>query len=233
MYIIVVGAGKLGYFLTKDLIYTGHEVTLMDWDPSKVRKLENVLGENIIYGNGSSITGLEKAGCARADVIVAATGHDEDNLVVCQIAKRYFGVKKAIARINNPKNEIVFKKLGVGTTISSTKSVAEAIEEYVAHNEIVDMISFDYRQVEKVEISIDSNSFAVGKAISELSLPYECSLSFIIRGKDVIFPKGETIILINDIVIAVTTSCAREELISAFIGNEAKQQERICTIKKY
>ena len=140
MYIIIVGAGKLGYYLTKDLLSKKFEVTLLDWNRGKVVELENEFGENIIYANGSSIDGLEKAGCARADVIVAATGHDEDNLVICQMAKRYFKVKKAIARINNPKNEIVFKKLGVGTTVSSTKSVAEAIEHYMAHSDVMSLL---------------------------------------------------------------------------------------------
>jgi trk system potassium uptake protein TrkA len=140
MYIIIVGAGKLGYYLTKDLLKKNFEVTLMDWNRSKVAELDPEFGENIIYGNGSSLNGLEKAGCCRADVIVAATGHDEDNLVICQMAKRYFKVKKAIARINNPKNESVFKKLGVGTTVSSTKSVAEAIEHYMASNEIMSLL---------------------------------------------------------------------------------------------
>ncbi|NTV91304.1 MAG: TrkA family potassium uptake protein, partial [Clostridiales bacterium] len=90
MYIVVVGAGKLGYYLTKDLLKKGHEVTLVDWNKSRVELLEQELGGTVLYANGSSIDGLEKAGCERADIIAATTGDDEDNLVICQLGKRYF-----------------------------------------------------------------------------------------------------------------------------------------------
>jgi trk system potassium uptake protein TrkA len=136
MYLVIVGGGKVGYYLTKTLQREGYEVTLIDWNFDKVKQLKQDLGEAALFANGSSIDGLEKAGCARADVIIAVTGDDEDNLVVCQLGKRYFKVPKAIARINNPKNERVFKELGVGTSISGTISIVEAIDQYVVKQNI-------------------------------------------------------------------------------------------------
>lgn len=217
MYVVIVGAGKLGYYLAKDLLSKKYEITLIDWNYERVQKLEPELGGNIIYGCGSSIDGLEKAGCARADVIVAATGHDEDNLIICQLGKRYFNVKKAIARINNPKNERVFKELGVGTTISSTKSVAEAIESYVAQKELRTLLSFNHNEMAVVEIKIQQDSHSAGKQLSQISFPYECSIGFILRGKDVIFPKENIVIEANDLIIAITTKTAQEQLEKAFL----------------
>lgn len=131
MYLVIVGGGKVGYYLTKTLQTEGYEVTLIDWNFENVKQLKQDLGEAVLFANGSSIDGLEKAGCSRADVIIAVTGDDEDNLVICQLGKRYFKVPKAIARINNPKNERVFKELGVGTSISGTISIVDAIDQYV------------------------------------------------------------------------------------------------------
>lgn len=135
MYLVIVGGGKVGYYLTKTLQVEGDEVTLIDWNFEKVKQLKTDLGEAVLFANGSSIDGLEKAGCSRADVIIAVTGDDEDNLVVCQLGKRYFKVPKAIARINNPKNERIFKELGVGTSISGTISIVDAIDRYVVEQQ--------------------------------------------------------------------------------------------------
>ncbi|MBC7960128.1 MAG: TrkA family potassium uptake protein [Vallitaleaceae bacterium] len=218
MYIVVVGAGKLGYYLTKDLLSKGHEVTLVDWNHSRVRLLEAELGEVVLYASGSSIDGLEKAGCGRAEVIVAVTGDDEDNLVICQLGKKYFKVPKAISRINNPKNENVFKELGVGTTISGTLSIAEAIESYLLKKRFKTLLSFNQNETELIEIDITTDSPSNQKDIYTLNLPKNSIIALVLKGKDVVFPRGDTKIEAGDMILAIASSVDKERVIEIFQG---------------
>lgn len=218
MYIVVVGAGQLGYYLAKDLLAKGNEVTLVDWNYSRVQLLEQELGGVMLYASGSSIDGLEKAGCGRAEVIVAATGDDEDNLVICQLGKRYFKVQKAVARINNPKNEHVFRELGVGTTISGTKSIADAIEVYMLKKECRTLLSFNHGQTELLEADIESDSPSNNKEISSLPLPQNCVIALVLRGKEAIFARGDTRLEEGDMVLVVTSSGEKESVREILLG---------------
>lgn len=218
MYIVIVGGGKVGYYLTKTLLDEKYEVTLLDWDCEKVKLLKHDLGEAVIFANGSSIDGLDKAGCARADVIVAVTGDDEDNLVICQLGKRYFKVPKAIARINNPKNERVFKELGVGTIISGTISIVEAIEQYLVKQQVVKLMSFNHDEMVLLETELVASSPVVGKKLSEIQLPQECLIIAVLRGKTVLLAKGELIFGPNDLVIAISAQNEQIAVKKALIG---------------
>ncbi|MCX7710944.1 MAG: TrkA family potassium uptake protein [Clostridia bacterium] len=220
MYVVVVGAGQVGYYLTKNLLSKGYEVTLVDWNYDRVQLLHQELGECVLYASGSSIDGLEKAGCARADVIVAVTGDDEDNLVACQLGKRYFKVPKAIARINNPKNERVFRELGVGTTISGTTSISDAIERYVAKKQLTTLLTFDHNEMVLLEAELTPDSPVAGKKISEIALPYECIIALVLRGRNVLFAKGETILEPKDLVIAISTQKGQERLKEILLGSQ-------------
>jgi trk system potassium uptake protein len=223
MYVVIVGAGQIGYYLTKTLISKGYEVTLIDWNIERVRFLEQELGGVIIYGFGSSIDCLLKAGCNRADVIVAVTGDDEDNLVVCQMGKRYFNVPKAIARINNPKNERIFKELGIGTTISGTIAITEAIENYVARKQVKTLLSFDHDEMVLVEIELEVNSFVVNKKICDIKLPYECIIALIIRGRHVLFAKGDTELKDKDLLIVISTNDEVDNVRKILVGEGGVQ----------
>ena len=220
MYIVIVGGGKVGYYLTKTLLSENHEVTLLDWDYEKVKLLKQDLGEAVIFANGSSIDGLEKAGCARADVIVAVTGDDEDNLVICQLGKRYFKVPKAISRINNPKNERIFKELGVGTTISGTISIVASIEQYLAKQHIIRLMSFNHEEMVLLETELFAGCPAVAKKISEIKLPNECIIITILRGKNALFAKGDVVLEPGDLVIAISTQNEQAAVKKALIGGE-------------
>ncbi|MFQ5880434.1 MAG: potassium channel family protein, partial [Dehalococcoidia bacterium] len=123
MYIIVVGGGKVGYYLAKELVEDGHEVLAIEKDSAKCAAIAEELGDIVLRGDGCEVRVLEQAGMGRADMVIAVTGDDEDNLVVCQVAKHRFGVGRTIARINNPKNELIFKKLGIPTTVSATAAI--------------------------------------------------------------------------------------------------------------
>ncbi len=127
MFIIIGGGGKVGYYLTQALLEQGHEVVLIEQAPRKAAALTEKLGNVVMEGDAADATTLENAGIVRADIVIAVTGHDEDNLVICQMAKRKFKVGRTIARINNPKNERIFERLGIDTTVSTTNLVLNAI----------------------------------------------------------------------------------------------------------
>ena len=129
MYIIVAGGGKVGYYLTRELLTKGHEVVLIELLSRKVTALSATLGDVVLEGDAADASTLEQAGVVRADLVIAVTGHDEDNLVICQMVKRKFNVPRTIARINNPKNERIFKRLGIDSTVSTTNLVLAAIEQ--------------------------------------------------------------------------------------------------------
>src|SRR4051794_29058802 len=123
MYIIVVGGGKVGYYLTKTLVNEGYEVLLIEKSAKKVAVYAERFGAVVLEGDGAEFSTLEKAGTGRAEVVIAVTGDDEDNLVICQTAKMQFDVPRTIARVNNPKNEELFKRLGIDVTVSSTNII--------------------------------------------------------------------------------------------------------------
>lgn len=219
MYVVIVGGGQVGYYLTKTLLAKGYEVTLVDWDYNKTQLLKYELGGNVIYASGSSIDGLEKAGCMRADVIVAATGDDEDNLVVCQLGKKYFKVPKAIARVTNPKNERIFNELGIGTTISGTSYIAEAIERYVARKQLTTLLTFDRNEMALVEAELQADSPAADKMLGDMELPYECVIALVLRGRDVLFAKNDMVLRPRDLVIAISTQKEQDNLRKTLLGD--------------
>ncbi len=220
MYVVIVGAGQVGYYLTKNLLSKGYEVTLVDWNYARVQQLDQELGSTVLYAYGTSIDGLEKAGCSRADVIVAVTGDDEDNLVACQLGKRYFNIPKAIARINNPKNERVFKELGIGTTVSGTTSISEAIERYVARQQLTTLLTFDHDEMVLIEAEIQADSPVAWKKISEIELPHDSIIALILRGRNVVFARGDTVFEPRDLVIAISTKNGQDNLKSTLLGSQ-------------
>lgn len=219
MYVVVVGGGNVGYYLTKILLAEGYEVTLLDWDHDRVKTLQNELHDIIMFGNGTSIQGLQEAGCRRADVIVAATGDDEDNLAICQFGKKYFKIPKAIARITNPKNEKVFRELGVGTAISGTSALANALKHYVAKQSLETLLTFNHGEMVLVEMELMEGSPVVNKRISDLTFPGDCVLCLILRGEQVIFINGNSVLQPKDLVIAISTLNGQDNLRQTLLGN--------------
>jgi trk system potassium uptake protein TrkA len=149
---------------------------------------------------------LAEAGTARADVIVAVTGDDEDNLVISQVAKSHFQVPRTIARINNPKNEQIFRMLGINATVSSTDIILGVLEQELPAHSIVPLLRLRHADVEVVEAVLDQDAPVVGKAIRDLGLPTECTIAVIIRGGAPIFPTMDTRLAAGDEVIALTTT---------------------------
>ena len=141
MYIIVVGGGRVGYYLTKALLDEGHEILLIEKRRDICQSVSREMGSVALCGDGCETTTLEAAGTSRADMLIAVTGDDEDNLVSCQVAKYRFKVPRTLARARNPKNEIVFKKLGIETSVSSTNVILEHIEHEVPSHPLTHLLS--------------------------------------------------------------------------------------------
>jgi len=211
MYIIIVGGGKVGFYLAKELLNAEHEVLIIERDSKRVSILNDEFGTNIIAGDGCEVKIMEDAGIARADAIIAVTGDDEDNLVVCQIARHKYNVPRTIARINNPKNEKIFHRLGIDVTVSSTELILAHIEEMIPAKSLIHLLSLRNLGVNFVELTVPSGSPVLGKPLRLLGIPKDCVLSLIVRNeKESIIPFGETQMEVGDQVIAVTTPTGEE-----------------------
>ena len=218
MYIIIVGGGKIGYYLAKQLLEDQHEVLIIEQDAEKCAQIADDLGEVVMLGDGCEAATLERAGMARSDMVIALTGDDEDNLVVCQVAKHKFDVPHTVARINNPKNETIFKKLGIDATISSTSVILAHIEQELPSHPLIPLMTLK-GGLEIVEIKIPPEAQAVGRPIRGILLPQQ-SLIALIVGPDgqPRLPTNDTIIQAGDEVVAVTALENEEGLRSALIG---------------
>ncbi len=221
MYVIVVGGGKVGYYLTKTLLAEGHEVAIVERDEKVCRKLELDLGEILVHADGSTPAGLELAGAARAQVLTAVTGQDETNLVTCQVARTFFNVQRTIGRVNNPKNEALFRVLNAGTAVSSTQIITDLIQREVDTRHIQKLLPLAAGKVNLFEIDLMATSPMLGKAVADLRLPPSTLLVAILRAGGVIVPDGRTQLLKGDRVIAVAQSEREEELARLLFGAEA------------
>ena len=204
MYIIVVGAGKVGFYLARFLLAEGHEVLLIEKEKGKVAAMLPVFGESLMEGNGSRVNVLEAAGTRRADVLVAVTGADEDNLVICQLAKSVFKCPRTVARVNDPRNESLFSTLGVNSSVSATRLIDSIIEEQVnADDMIIPLVTLRSGNVEIIEIDPSDSSWIIGKQIGDIHLPDGAIFISIIRDDEVIIPKMDMAFKHGDKVIAL------------------------------
>jgi trk system potassium uptake protein TrkA len=181
MFVLVVGGGKVGYYRAKELIESGHEVALMEKDRSRANQIADEIGSIVIPHDGCEGKYLGEAGCNRADVVAAVTGDDEDNLVICQMAKHHFDVPRTIARVNNPKNEALFRHLGVDELISPTRMILGSIEQDIPVHELLHLAALGEGELELIEAHLQAGSPAIGRAPRDLSIPDGCSLFAVIR----------------------------------------------------
>lgn len=204
MYVIVAGGGKVGFYLARALLNEGHEVLVVEKDKRKVASISEELGSVVMLGNADEARILEEAGANRADVVVAVTGDDEDNLVICQVAKHKFKVDRTIARINNPKNETIFKLLGIDATVSSTNLIQAQIEQALPSQALIHHSLLQNVGLELVEGVVSRNSPVVGKPLKDITLPGNTKIILMMRGREAIVPTGSTEIEALDSVMAVT-----------------------------
>lgn len=204
MYIIIVGGGKVGYYLTKHLLDSGNEVVVIEKNLRKVENIISDLGGVAIQGDGSDAGPMLEAGMNRADIVVAATGDDEDNLIVCQMAKKKFGVKRSIARINNPKNEHIFSVLGIDSTVSYVDALVAQIEREIPAHSLIHLLTLRDVGASFIEKQVPEGSPIVGVPMNELNLPEDFLIALVIREGQSLIPKGTTRLLAGDEVVAVT-----------------------------
>ncbi|MBI2856834.1 MAG: TrkA family potassium uptake protein [Chloroflexi bacterium] len=221
MYIIVVGGGKVGYPLCKALLDEGHEALILEKDAARCESINEEIGSVCMHGDGCETATLADAGAGRADMLVAATDGDEDNLVACQVAKHKFGVARTVARVNNPKNLAIFRKLGVDCTVSATNLILEHIQEEMPTHPLVHLLDMEEEGMEVVEIRIPPHSPAAGKRLGELPLPAGALLCALIRKDTVPFsPAAETVLRVGDKFIAIVTAATEEAVRSILVGNK-------------
>jgi trk system potassium uptake protein TrkA len=216
MYIIIGGGGEVGYYLTKSLLSQGHEVLLLEKGATRYQNLNEELGPAVVRGDACEARTMEEVGASRADVVIAVTGDDEDNLVICQMAKKRFNVGRTIARLNNPKHTEIFEKLGIDITVSPTKAILSQIEAELPSTHFVALMTLKNAGLEIIEMRIPEESPIVGRMLRDINLPRSCNLALIIRDKQFITPTAETQIYAHDDVFALVNREGEEELRKVF-----------------
>ena len=215
-YVIVVGGGRVGYYLTQALRENNVETCIIESDRSAYDHVSTQVDCPVLLGDGSSTALLEKAGAKRANVFVAVTNHDQDNLIACQIAKHRFGIPKTIARVKNPRNEILMQNLGVDITVSSTSIITSVIQSEMPATRMRTLLNLHTGGLELMEYHLDAGSPVVGKTIKELSVPADCNLVTLFREGAGIIPRGETRLEQDDTLLAIVKTTA-EATVRAFL----------------
>lgn len=206
MYIIIVGGGNVGYYLAKTLAAAKHEVLLLEKDRARCRTIAEELGEVVMQGDGCEVAQQVEAGFGRADAVVAVTGSDDDNLVVCQMAKMEHDVPRTISRVNDPRNEKLFRKLGVNATVSSTKIIYNLLEQEVGSSDVIPLAALQQGNLEIVDIEIGERSPVLGRDIISLPLPQEALVISVIRDGHALLPAGARQFVLGDSVIALVNA---------------------------
>jgi trk system potassium uptake protein TrkA len=213
VYIIVVGGGKVGYYLAKELLEAGHELVILEKNAGRARQIADELGSIVLNRDGCEGKYLAEAGANRAAIICAVTGDDDDNLVVCQMAKHHFDVPRTIARVNNPRNEDLFHHLGVDEIISPTRMALASIEQDIPVHELLHLAQLKGGEMELVEAQIAEGSPAVGRRPTDINLPEGSSLFLLLRGNSVQPVRPDTVFQVGDKVLAVAKGDTGEEVL--------------------
>jgi trk system potassium uptake protein len=218
MYVVVIGGGNVGYYLTKELLAAGHEVVVIEEDPSRARQIADELGSIVIANDGCEGRYQAEAGMNRADVVAAVTGDDAVNLAASQVAKMRFNVPRSIARVNDPKNEKLFRQLSIDETVSPTRSILAVIEHEIPVHDLLHLAELEGGEVQIVEAQLDAESPAVGRELRELVMPEGSSIAVLIRDERAQAPRSDTRFRLGDKVLAVTSAEGEAELRALLIG---------------
>jgi trk system potassium uptake protein TrkA len=219
MYILVAGGGKVGANLARELIGMGHELTVIEQRQDRFDKLEEELEHQVQRGDATEIYTLERAGIARPpDLVLAVTGDDEDNIVICQIAKEKYEVPKVIARVNDPRNQAHFDLLGISPTVSATSTILALVEHEVPEHGLIHLLELRNENLEIVEVQIKKSSPSAGKTVAGLSLPQESRLISVTRDGQSEIAIGSTKLLPGDRVLAILKPGREDEFRRALLA---------------
>ncbi len=218
MRILVVGNGTQAYYLSRELLAKGHSVVVVTQDPEDATWLARRLKATIVCGSGSDPAILEDAGIHQADAVIAATGRDPDNLVVCQIAECRFHVPLTLALVHNPDNREVFSALGVRNVVSITPLVSRMIEQRTVADEIQDLAVMAEGRVNVTELVLPDASPALGRPLAELALPREALIASVVRKAAAIIPRGDTTLCAGDRVVLITLPASHGRVVKYLTG---------------
>jgi len=219
MYAIIVGAGKVGRNLARELINKEHEVTLIESDRSRYLTLEEEFEHAVHYGDATELWVLERAGIQRADLVVAVTGDDEDNILVCQVAKEKYLCDRIIARVNNPRNHDHFRLLGIQPAVSATDLILRLIEHEVPRYGLVHLLALEEERLEIIELEVSPGAPTVGEKIADIALPDGSLIISVLRDGSGFVPKPDTVIEAGDEVLLVLDPGLEEAITAYFEPN--------------
>jgi trk system potassium uptake protein len=213
MFVLIAGGGKVGSNIARTLLRRGHEVALVEQRRDHWEELEEEFEHRAILGDATEIFVLERAGMRRPpDLVVAVTGDDEDNMVICQMAREHYGAPKVIARVNDPRNQPHFDLLGISPTVSATQTIMALIEHEVPEHELIHLLELRKENLEIVEVEIDKDSPSAGKRVSGLKLPAGSRLISVMRGGHAEIPHSDTQLEVGDQVLAILEPGKEDEL---------------------
>jgi trk system potassium uptake protein len=224
VYAIIVGAGKVGRNLGRELIAKGHEVTLIESSRSCYLAIEEEFEHAAQYGDATELWVLERAGIQRADLVIAVTGDDEDNMLVCQVAKEKYLCSRIIARVNNPRNLDHFKLLGIQPAVSATDLILRLIEHEVPRYGLVHLLALEEERLEIIELEVNADAPAVGETVANIALPEGSLIISVLREGSGFVPKADTVIEAGDEVLLVLDPGLEETITAFFAPNGSRPQ---------
>jgi trk system potassium uptake protein TrkA len=219
MYIVIVGAGKVGWNLARELMEKGHEVTLIESDRRRYLVVEQELEHAVQYGDGTELWVLERGGIQRADMVIAVTGDDEDNILICQMAKEKYLCERIIARVNNPRNLQHFKLLGIQPAVSATDLILRLIEHEVPKYGMVHLLDLAEDRLEIIELEVADSAPAAGRAVRDIDMPTGSLIISVLRSDGGFVPSPDTVVEPGDEVLVVLDPGLEKEITRNFIGD--------------
>lgn len=221
MQVIILGGGKTAYFLAKQFASKGYETAVVCQDAAEAKRLSRQLKATILQGDGSTPAMLEEAGARRAGVVVSLLPADEDSLIACQIARAMFGVNRTVALINDPANEPVFKQFGVTAAVSAAQILAQIIEQQTGFENILNLTPLSQGRISLTEILLTSDAPAIGQTLRSLGLPRDTLVAAVVRGDEIIVPRGDTRLALYDRVLLLTLPANHSTAIYTLVGEES------------
>jgi trk system potassium uptake protein TrkA len=221
LYVVIVGAGKVGWNLARELIDKGNEITLIEAERRRYLVVEEELEHAVQYGDATELWVLERAGIQRADLVIAVTGDDEDNMLVCQVAKEKYLCERVIARVNNPRNLQHFKLLGIQPVVSATDLILRLIEHEVPRYGLVHLLALEEERLEIIELEVQAGAPAAGQKVVDVELPDGSLIISVLRAGQGFVPNAETVIEAGDEVLLVLDPGLEEAITPVFAQNGA------------
>jgi len=216
VYVIIAGAGKVGWNLARELIAKGQEVSLIESDHRRYRVVEEELEHAVQYGDATELWVLERAGIQRADLVIAVTGDDEDNMLICQVAKEKYGAQRIVARVNNPRNLQHFKLLGIQPAVSATDLILRLIEHEVPEYGLVQLLALEEERLEIIELEVSAGSVAAGSRVADVELPDGALIISVLRGGAGFVPKADSVIQAGDQVLLILDPGLEDDITPQF-----------------